>query len=47
VLKPGQSCNFLVSFRPLSVGTKNEAFRVFDNIHSPQTVKLHGIGVRR
>ena len=46
VLNAGQSCNYLVSFRPRSAGTKSEVFRVTDNINSPQKVQLHGIGQR-
>jgi len=48
VLKPGQSCNYLVSFHPRSAGTKNELFRVFDSAtNSPQKVQLNGIATRR
>ena len=47
VLNPGQSCTYMVAFRPQSVGTKNELFRVFDSAsNSPQKVKLHGVGTR-
>ena len=44
ILSAGQSCNYLVSFRPQSVGAKNEVFRANDNINSPQKVQLHGTG---
>jgi len=47
-LKAGQSCNYWLIFHPQSAGTKNELFRLFDNApHSPQKVKLHGVGTRR
>jgi hypothetical protein len=47
-LNAGQSCNYMVSFRPLSAGTKNEQFRVFDSAgNSPQKVQLNGLGTRR
>lgn len=49
-LKPGKSCNYLLGFRPLSIGPKNEAFRVVNVIKSQksQSVQpLHGVGVRR
>jgi len=47
-LKPGKSCNYMVSFRPQSVGTKSEVFRVWDVIKNQrsQPVQLHGIGQR-
>jgi hypothetical protein len=47
VLGSGQSCTYMVAFRPRRVGTKNGVFRVFDSApNSPQKVKLHGVGTR-
>ena len=47
VLNAGQSCTYLLSFRPLSAGTKSQTFKITDNINSPQKVQLHGVGQRR
>ncbi|MGD0076790.1 MAG: kelch repeat-containing protein, partial [Candidatus Binataceae bacterium] len=45
-LNAGQSCNYMLSFRPQRAGTKNEAFRVTVTGTSLK-VKLHGVGTRR
>jgi hypothetical protein len=42
-LNAGQPCDYLISFRPRSTGTKSEVFKVSDNINSPQKVQLHGV----
>ena len=47
-LTPGQFCEVLVSFQPLSAGHKNELFKVFDSASKkPQTIKLQGIATRQ
>jgi len=46
LLRIGQSCNYVLSFRSLSTGTKSEVFKVIDSFHGSQMVKLHGIGAR-
>ncbi len=45
-LKPGKSCNYQLKFRPKTVGTKSEAFSVFEVITTQrsQSVQLTGIG---
>ena len=45
-LNAGKFCNYMVSFRPQSVGTKSDAFRVVAVIKNQQSqsVQLHGIG---
>jgi hypothetical protein len=47
LLNAGASCDYLISFRPRSAGTKSRVFKVTDNINSPQKVLLHGVGQRR
>jgi hypothetical protein len=43
-LNVGQSCNYVLNFRPLTTGIKNEVFKVNDSsATSPQQVQLHGV----
>ena len=45
VLNAGQSCNYQVTFKPLSTGVKNEVLRVFDSANlSPQKAQMQGTG---
>ena len=43
-LAAGQSCDYFVSFQPLTTGTKNESFIV--TAGGSQKVNLKGVGVR-
>jgi len=43
-LGAGQSCSYELAFRPLTLGSKNEMFKVTDSSsNSPQQVQLIGI----
>ena len=45
LLKPNQSCNFVLSFQPQSTGDQNNKFEVVDSAaNSPQKVGLSGTG---
>ena len=46
VLNPGGSCNYLLSFRPLTGGSKSELFLINQSTASQQEVQLQGIGQR-
>ncbi len=47
-LKAGKSCDYMVKFRPLTIGPKSETFRVFYVIKNQQSqsAQLTGIGTR-
>jgi hypothetical protein len=43
-LAAGQSCAYMLAFRPLTAGSKSETFRVNDSsADSPQKVQLLGV----
>ncbi len=45
-LKPGKSCDYLLTFHPLNSGPKAETFRVYTVIKNQQStpVQLFGVG---